>query len=243
MVYESCYWKDDLRSYATELRDISTCTTLEDEYRDYRLEKALLLSAFTVRLLLDANKLSDGIGSLNLKVDLYPAKKEAQKDISPLNKRFIDERYFDLTKSTSSSISLRQLTNQLIHSAVVVMFSYDESDCVLGFFVVSDKDYEKHLCYCGLKEWISVVDAVAADDVVSARIWKDPKTGKWKTVKLAAADLKDTDSIPNHFDYGALGSETLEAIREGEAFLATGEPSRLDNAVDSINASLENSEA
>jgi len=148
------------------------------------------LSAFTVRLLLDANKLSDGIGSLNLKVDLYPAKKEAQKDISPLNKRFIDERYFDLTKSTSSSISLRQLTNQLIHSAVVVMFSYDESDCVLGFFVVSDKDYEKHLCYCGLKEWISVVDAVAADDVVSARIWKDPKTGKWKTVKLAAADLK-----------------------------------------------------
>ena len=81
----------------------STCTTLEDEYRDYRLEKALLLSAFTVRLLLDANKLSDGIGSLYLKVDLYPAKKEAQKDISPLNKRFIDERYFDLTKSTSSS--------------------------------------------------------------------------------------------------------------------------------------------
>lgn len=134
MVYESCYWKDDLRSYATELRDFSTCTTLEDEYRDYRLEKALLLSAFTVRLLVDANKLSDGIGSLNLKVDLYPAKKEAQKDISPLNKRFIDERYFDLTKSTSSSISLRQLTNQLIHSAVVVMFSYDESDCVLGFF-------------------------------------------------------------------------------------------------------------
>lgn len=111
MVYESCYWKDDLRSYATELRDFSTCTTLEDEYRDYRLEKALLLSVFTVRLLLDANKLSDGIGSLNLKVDLYPAKKEAQKDISPLNKRFIDERYFDLTKSTSSSISLRQLTN------------------------------------------------------------------------------------------------------------------------------------
>lgn len=45
-------------------------------------------------------------------------------------------------------------------------------------------------------EAISVVDAVAADDVVSARIWKDPKTGKWKTVKLAAADLKDTDSIP-----------------------------------------------
>lgn len=114
MVYESCYWKDDLRSYAKELSDFSTCTTLEDEYRDYRLEKALLLSAFTVRLLLDANKLSDRIGSLNLKVDFYPAKIEAQKNISPLDKRFIDERYFDLASPTSSSISLRQLTNQLI---------------------------------------------------------------------------------------------------------------------------------
>lgn len=87
------------------------------------------------------------------------------------------------------------------------------------------------------------MDAVAADDVVSARIWKDPKTGKWKTVKLAAADLKDANSIPSHFDYGALGSEALEAIHEGEAFMAKGEPSRLDNAVDSINASLENTEA
>ena len=74
MVYESCYWKDDIRSYAKELSDFSTCTTLEVEYRDYRLEKALLLSAFTVRLLLDANKLSDRIGSLNLKVDFYPAR-------------------------------------------------------------------------------------------------------------------------------------------------------------------------
>lgn len=180
MVYESCYWKDDLHSYAEELRDISTCTDLADAYRAYRLEKALLLSAFTVRLLLDANKLSDSIGSLNLRVDLFPAKKDAQKNISPLNKRFIDERYFDLTKSTASSISLRQITNQLIHSAVIVTFLYDDANRVLGFFVVSDKDYEKRLCYCGLKEWINVVEVVAADDVVSARIRKDPKTGKWK---------------------------------------------------------------
>lgn len=171
MVYESCYWKDDLRSYATELRNISTCTTLDDEYRNYRLEKALLLSAFTVRLLLDANKLSDSFDSRNLKVDYYSAKRGAQESISPLNKRFIDERYFDLAKSTSSSISIRQLTNQLIHSAVVLMFSYDDTNRVIGFFVASDKDYEKRLCYCSLKEWISVVEAVEDDDVVYALIY------------------------------------------------------------------------
>lgn len=232
MVYESCYWKDDLRSYATELRDISTCTTLDDEYRDYQLEKTLLLSAFTVHLLLDSNKLSDGFDSRNLKVDYYSAKTGAQEGVSPLNKRFIDERYFDLTKSTSSSISIKQLTNQLIHSAVVLMFSYDDTNRVIGFFVVSDKDYEKRLCYCSLKEWINVVEAVADDDVAYALMHKDPKTGKCITVKLAANDLKDSETVLKHLEAKGIAPETLDVIRKELVSIATEESARSESAAD-----------
>lgn len=243
MVYESCYWKDDLRSYSIELRDFSTCTTLNDEYRDYRLEKALLLSAFTVRLLLDANKLSDSFDSRNLKVDYYSAKRSAQESISPLNKRFIDERYFDLTKSTSSSISIKQLTNQLIHSAVVLMFSYDDANRVIGFFVVSDKDYEKRLCYCSLKEWISVLEAVADDDVAYALIYKDPKTGKYITVKLPASDLKDSDAVLKHLEAKGLASETLDVIRKELAFMVTEESARSESAAELNDATSESPDA
>lgn len=243
MIYESCYWKDDLRSYATELRDISTCTTLDDEYRDYRLEKTLLLSAFTVRLLLDSNKLSDSFDSRNLKIDYYSAKTGAQEGISPLSKRFIDERYFDLAKSTSSSISIRELTNQLIHSAVVLMFSYDDANRMIGFFLVSDKDYEKRLCYCSLKEWISVVEAVADDDVVYALIYKDPKTGKHITVKLAASDLKDSDAVLKHLEAKDLAPETLDVIREELAFMVTEVSDRPDNNVDQNDTTSESSDA
>lgn len=232
MVYESCYWKDDLRSYATELKDISTCTTLNDEYWDYRLEKALLLSAFTIRLLLDADKLSDSFDSRNLKVDYYSAKRGAQKNISLLDKRFIDERYFDLTESTYSSISIKQLTNQLIHSAVVLMFSYDDTNRVIGFFVVSDKDYEKRLCYCSLKEWINVVEAVADDDVVYALMHKDPKTGKCITVKPAARDLKDSDAVLKHLEAKGIAPETLDVIRKELVSIATGESARSESAAD-----------
>lgn len=232
MVYESGYWKDDLRSYATELRNISTSTTLDDDYRDYRLEKALLFSAFTVRLLLDANKLSDSFDSRNLKVDYYSAKRGAQESISPLNKRFIDERYFDLAKSTSSSISIRQLTNQLIHSAVVLMFSYDDTNRVIGFFVASDKDYEKRLCYCSLKEWINVVEAVADDDVAYALMHKDPKTGKCITVKLAASDLKDSDAVLTHLEAKGIAPETLDVIRKELVSIATEESARSESAAD-----------
>lgn len=243
MVYESCYWKDDLSSYATELRDISTCTTLDDEYRDYRLEKTLLLSAFTVRLLLDSNKLSDSFDSRNLKVDYYSAKTGAQEGISPLNKRFIDERYFDLAKSTSSSISIRELTNQLIHSAVVLMFSYDDTNRVIGFFVVSDKDYEKRLCYCSLKEWISVVEAVADDDVIYALIYKDPKTGKCITVKLAAGDLKDTDAVLKHLEAKGIAPENLDVIRKELVSMTTEVSDRPENNVDQNDTTSESSDA
>ena len=243
MIYESCYWKDDLRSYATELRGISTCTTLDDEYRDYRLEKTLLLSAFTVRWLLDSNKLSDNFDSRNLKVDYYSAKRGAQENISPLNKRFIDERYFDLAKSTSSSISIRQLTNQLIHSAVVLMFSYDETNRALGFFVVSDKDYEKRLCYCSIKEWISMVEAVADDDVIYTLIYKDPKTGEVKTVKLAAGDLKDMDAILNRLEAKGLAPETLDVIRKELVSKATEVSDRPDNNVHQNDTTSESSDA
>ena len=243
MVYESCYWKDDLRSYAKELRDFSTCTALEDEYRDYRLEKALLLSAFTVRLLLDANKLSDSFDSRNLKVDYYSAKRGAQKNISLLDKRFIDERYFDLTESTSSSISIKQLTNQLIHSAVVLMFSYDDTNRVIGFFVVSDKDYEKRLCYCSLKEWINVVEAAADDDVAYALMHKDPKTGKCITVKLAASDLKDSDAVLKHLEAKGIAPETLDVIRKELVSMTTEISDRPDSNVDQNDTTSESSDA
>lgn len=243
MVYESCYWKDDLRSYAKELRDFSTCTTLEDKYRDYRLEKALLLSAFTARLLLDANKLSDRIGSLNLKVDFYPAKIEAQKNISPFDKAFIEGRYLDLANPTSSSISLRQLTNQLIHSAVVVAFSYDNANRALGFYVVSDNDYEKRLCYCSLKEWASVAEAVADDDVIYTLIHKNPKTGKCITVKLAANDLIDIDATLGRLKSKGLSPEILDAIRKNLTRMATEESARSESAVELNDATSESPDA
>lgn len=243
MIYESCYWKDDLRSYATELRDISTCTTLDDEYRDYRLEKTLLLSAFTVRLLLDSNKLSNSFDSRNLKVDYYSAKTGAQEGISPLSKRFIDERYFDLAKSTSSSISIRELTNQLIHSAVVLMFSYDDANRMIGFFLVSDKDYEKRLCYCGIKEWISMVEAVADDDVAYALMHKDPKTEECKTVKLASSDLKDSDAVLKHLEAKGFAPESLDVIRKELVSMATEVSDRPDNNFDQNDTTSESSVA
>ena len=123
------------------------------------------------------------------------------------------------------------------------MFSYDDTNRVIGFFVASDKDYEKRLCYCSLKEWISVVEAVADDDVVYALIYKDQKTGKYITVKLAASDLKDSDVVLRHLEAKDLAPETLDVIRKELVSMTTEISDRPDSNVDQNDTSSESSDA
>ena len=103
---------------------------------------------------------------------------------------------------------------------------------MIGFFVVSDKDYEKRLCYCSLKEWINVVEAVADDDVAYALIHKDPKTGKYKIVKLATSDLKDSDAVLKHLEAKGIAPETLDVIRKVLVSIATEESARSESAAE-----------
>ena len=123
------------------------------------------------------------------------------------------------------------------------MFSYDDTNRVIGFFVASDKDYEKRLCYCSLKEWISVVEAVADDDVVYALIYKDQKTGKYITIKLGASDLKDSDVVLKHLEAKDLAPETLDVIRKELVSMTTEISDRPDSNVDQNDTTSESSDA
>ena len=123
------------------------------------------------------------------------------------------------------------------------MFSYDDTNRVIGFFVVSDKDYEKRLCYCSLKEWINVVEAVADDDVAYALMHKDPKTGKCIIVKLAASDLKDSDAVLKHLEAKGIAPETLDIIRKELVSMATEVSDRSDNNVDQNDTTSESYDA
>ena len=196
MIYESCYWKDDLRAYLADLEENSKHVTLDIDYREYKLEKALLLSAFTIRLLMDANKLSDNIDGYPVKITTYPARKSAQKGISPLNKRVIDGKYFDFSKPKDTSNGLRRVVNQLIHSAVVISFAYDEKERAIGFYVVSDRDYDKGLHYCKLMDWIKMLETVINDEIYSVSMFRDAKTGSWLMEKRGRATDKLPDVLP-----------------------------------------------
>lgn len=88
-----------------------------------------------------------------------------------------------------------------------------------------------------------MVEAVADDDVIYTLIYKDPKTGEFKTVKLAAGDLKDMDAILNRLEAKGLAPETLDVIRKELVSMATEVSDRPDNNVHQNDTTSESSDA
>lgn len=88
-----------------------------------------------------------------------------------------------------------------------------------------------------------MVEAVADDDVVYALIYKDPKTGKYITVKLAASDLKDSDAVLKHLEAKDLAPETLDVIRKELVSMTTEISDRPDNNVGQNDTTSESSDA
>lgn len=61
-------------------------------------------------------------------------------------------------------------------------------------------------------------------------------------MKRREQDRKLADTVPLLDPPEAPNKESLEAVREGDMFFATGGPGRFDNAADLINATLKASE-
>lgn len=59
-------------------------------------------------------------------------------------------------------------------------------------------------------------------------------------MKHCKKDEGFANTSPQHFPSKEPNPETLQAIREGDAFLATGESGRFDNGTDLIDAALVN---
>lgn len=57
-------------------------------------------------------------------------------------------------------------------------------------------------------------------------------------MKCCKQDDELVNASPRPFPSNEPNPETLQAIREGEAFLATGESGRFDNGTDLIDAAL-----
>lgn len=149
------------------------------ERKEYIVERDLLLSAFIVRTLFEAGKLSDEMADYELSIVSYPATSRNTNKLMPLLRRVPDDDLYDYGRLSQLSIPGRRFVNQLIHAAVIPCFDFGDNTRPAAFTVVSNRFAQECLYRCELDVWVKFVREVVHDEVNSIHeVWDESK-GKW----------------------------------------------------------------
>lgn len=193
MILESYYWRKELSCMMDELvscfRFLAKHACRFDrhpifnrivERKEYVAERDLLLSAFIVRTLFEAGKLSDEMADYELNIVSYPATPKNTNKLMPLFRRFPDDDLYDYDRPSQLSIPGRRFVNQLIHAAVIPCFDFGDNTRPAAFMVVSDRFAQKCLYRCELDVWVKFVREVVHDEVNSIQETWDEAKSEWK---------------------------------------------------------------
>ena len=193
MILESYYWRKELSCMMDELvscfrfsakhacrLDRHPIFSRIVERKEYVAERDLLLSAFIVRTLFEAGKLSDEMAGYELSIVSYPATSKNTNRLMPLLRRVPYDDLYDYDRPSHLSIPGRRFVNQLIHAAVIPCFDFGDNTRPAAFMVVSDRFAQECLYRCELDVWVKFVGEVVHDEVNSIHETWDKSKGEWK---------------------------------------------------------------
>jgi hypothetical protein len=170
MMWESCFWKEDLQRLAHRLEQ--RCAAKRWSNRaGARVEKVTMVGFFIIRRIIEAKaRLSDSTVQRLVPVSIYTSRSTR---ITSLNWRNID-RHFDLDHPRRLRIRLPELCNQFIHSYVFTIVGH-ESGGLEGILVASEYRRRSALYHVRIKQIINLFRLVARDDPDHANASFDPK--------------------------------------------------------------------
>jgi len=187
MIWESSVWKEDLQRELNNF--LANIKRFNDEYFNLRVEKFFFISAFIIRKLNEANKLSDELVSKDFDCTRYRRIKD-DNIIDFMNCHHI-EKFYDLRNGEKSSLKLKYICNYFIHS-FVFLCSIGDDDRLCGVFVNSDRTENKFLYYIELNTFIMLINDVINDDIVSVSY--NRIAGKLKKSKAICYDSDIADN-------------------------------------------------
>ncbi len=198
MIIDSQIWKYELKkeiekiNYFFENADFNTDIEPEEddenELSDYdeignkafiELQKFSIYSSIIVRKLTEAHKISDELLSENFSIISH--KRISEKNINRFNS-FEIEKYYDLEFPKKTNISIKNLTDRIIHSYhflpkykwTKIKNELPEEDPenwknegIDGFYFSSDKSKNTELHFITLKQYINVLEKINLDNIVS----------------------------------------------------------------------------
>lgn len=176
MIWESWPWKEALLEDAEKLKNLVFCDENEKGWVEF--ERLFLISAYCMRKLFEAKKLTTALEQASIQVKHIPIKdKDKKPDL--LNWHDLD-RFYDINASETKVVPIRSLVNSIIHSFVFIpIFSNDTGQIPVGVFIASDHSKSKGIMEVSLAEYIKLMQRVGHNEVTEARFARDSKTGDW----------------------------------------------------------------
>lgn len=168
MIWESWPWKRELLKRAASMERRKKQSRWSDA-SCRKVELDTFLSAYAIRKLLDAKKISDEVEFISLQVLTY---QPLSRSVDFMNWDKIDKLY-DLSRCAKASVSLRGFCNQIVHSFIFLPCFDGDSGGLSGIFVASDREKERRLLYFNVDEIVTVFRQVAEDDIVALHMTRD----------------------------------------------------------------------
>lgn len=179
MIWESHYWRRELKRLESEIR--IWVDDLHREERDgeanFQTEKALFLSAFSIRKLIESEKIRDEDSSSSIICHTHRSKKNVSNILTPLDA----DKYYDFSKNEKTTQKGRDIANMLIHSKILE-WRIDESEPDnAAFLVTSDRNVDKFIFLISFNSWREYLIRIAHSQPSSMMKFRDPYTGKVTT--------------------------------------------------------------
>jgi len=154
MIRESYFWKNDLLNDAKKLRKM-IIQKRWPERSFVNFEKLIFRSFYSIRKLMDADKISSSFRTKNIQMVYHLSK---GKPVTRLNWHRFNE-LFDLDCPHDGSITLPKLCHQIVHSYVFQPV-FNEGGFIAFFYVTSDRERQKRLLRISLNEVINLLEAI-----------------------------------------------------------------------------------
>jgi hypothetical protein len=157
MIRESAPWKAELLRDAV-LIERWAAKTVETERRSVLLERKIFVSAYAIRRLNEAAKISSRFREVALPITRFPP---TGTSVDQWNVHRFDEHY-DLTDDRTEQMPLFRFLNLIIHSLIFAEEINDRMQ-ITGFAVTSDNSSEKGLYRIELKAFTDLMRDVGRD--------------------------------------------------------------------------------
>lgn len=175
-------WKNELSLQAGHVRS-HVLEILDEDYEGehnphHMLERALCLSAFCVRRMVEKRLVTDQFAATAIEVRTFHARSGADPE-RPAFHRSAGGTFsnFDFGAPAIVRLKPKSLADEIIHSSQLMVVG-DEPGLADGLLVVSDWHLKSRILHMSLGEFQAFADSVLANNVRATRDEWHPETGK-----------------------------------------------------------------